>query len=230
MPAYVNSPFQNPVLVTKGVPCYLLGSFDFKIGNTRLYITDVAIATDVATVSVQMITGPVPVVGGLISIINTTTSSGAFNVNRAVITGVTINATTGAGTITFALSSGDVSTTADSGTVIVEPAEVPETLTAEASIACLIQAPEGDSQFTVPLAVTFAGGVLPTAVTATLQVAIRNIDSEYTNTTAAVVVVSTAYTHGPVVEATLERGYFYRVLISGLTAGSATGVIAKIGG
>jgi hypothetical protein len=230
MPVYPNNPFSPPQLVQKGVPAYLFGSLNMLRGNTNLFLTNVALTTNVATVSVTILNGPKPQVNDLISIGNSTSTSGLFNVNRAIITGVTINDTTGAGTITFALTHANVTSAADSGSVITEVAEAGDAIANSSSVACLIQAPEGDSQFTVPMAVTFPGGVLPTAVTATLQVAIRDLDAEYTNTTTVVTVAGTAYTAGPVVQATLQRGYFYRIQLTGLTAGSATGVIAKIGG
>lgn len=226
MPAYINSPFQVPKLLQKGVPVYLFGSFDYKIGNTYLALSNVVATGGTGTVTVQLINGPNPVVGGFISIVNSTTSSGLFNVNRAVITAVSINQATGAGTIAFALT-GTVASTADSGSVLVEPPEIGETLVAEASIPCLVQAPEGDSQFTLPIAVTFP--TMPTAVSVHLQVAIRNNNAEYTNVNSnpEVVVAASAFTSGPVAQVTLQRGYFYRFITSGLT-GSGT-IVAKIG-
>jgi len=68
---------------------------------------------------------------------------------------------------------------------------------------------------------------IPTAVTVTLQVAIRDIDSEYTSTTTVITVTGSGYTSGPLAEITLQRGYFYRFLVSGLTGGSK--IIGKIG-
>jgi hypothetical protein len=228
MPAYQNNPFQRPVLVTKGVPCYLFGTYDFKVGNTRAALTNSALTSNVATVTVQIIEGPLPVVGGLISIVNSTAGSAVLNVNRAVITGVNINTTTNAGTITFALTNANITSVADAGTVVVEPAEVAETLVAGASIPCVIQAPEGDSQFTVPFAVTFP--TIPTAATVTLQraISVATVISEWTNTAAVVTVAASAYTTGPVVLATLERGYAYRAFVSGITG---TGqIVCKVGG
>jgi hypothetical protein len=225
MPAYVASPFYPPQLLQKGVPAYLWGSYNTLIGNTYLAVTNVALTTNVATVSVQLINGPLPTVGEYISIINSTSTTGLFNVNRAVITGVTIDNGTGIGTITFALTHANVTSGADVGSVLVEPAEVAETLAAANSVAVCVQAPEGDSQFTVPVAVTFP--TIPTAATVTLQVAIRNQDSEYTNTTTVVTVAASAYTAGPVVQVTLQRGYFYRLAVTGIT-GSGT-IIGKIG-
>lgn len=229
MPAYIPSPFQNPILVMKGVAAYLWGKFSQLAGNTNAAVTNVALTSNVATVTIQIITGPMPVVGSLISIINSASTSGLFNVNRAIITAVTIDSTTNAGTVTFALThSPDVVTAADAGTVIIEPAEVGEAISGSAnSIACVFQAPEGDSQFTVPMAVTGAAGI--TAMTATLQVAIKNIDSEYTNTTTTVVKTgATTYTSGPVVQATLQRGYCYRIAITGVTGSGL--VVGKLGG
>lgn len=227
MPAYQNAPFQNPILVMKGVAAYLWGKFSQLVGNTNAAVTNVALTSNVATVTVQIITGPMPVVGSLISIINSASTSGLFNVNRAIITAVTIDSATNAGTVTFALTHADVVTAADAGTVIIEPAEVGESISGSAnSIACVIQAPEGDSQFTVPMAVTGAAGI--TAMTATLQVAIKNIDSEYTNTTTTVVKTgATTYTSGPVVQATLQRGYCYRIAITGVTGSGL--VVGKLG-
>lgn len=229
MPIY-NSPFTRPQLVQKGVAAYLLGSLNMLRGNTRGTVSQTAIATNVGSVTVQINQGPIPVIGDLITIWGTALQAGIFNVTRAFVTAVNITPATNAGTISYALTGTDQGATADPGMFLVEVGEQGETLAAGASAPALIQAPEGDSQFTVPFAVTFAGGVLPTAVTATLQVAIRDIASEYTNITPAITVAATAYTAGPVVQVTLQRGYLYRVNISGLTAGSATGVIAKIGG
>jgi hypothetical protein len=93
----------------------------------------------------------------------------------------------------------------------------------------MVQAPSGDSQFTLPFAVTFT--TLPTAATVTLQRALNgHNENEWTPTAAVVTVAAGAYTAGPVIEATLERGYVYRALVSGLTAGPGTGIVAKIGG
>ncbi len=225
MPPYKNSGFSNPQLLQKGVPAYVWGSFDFKVGDTNAALQSVAVAANVATVAALILNGPAPVVGGLISIINSTTQSGVFNVNRAVLTAVVMNQTTGVATMSFGLTTANVANS-DSGSVVVEPAEVGETLVAGNSVAVCVQAPEGDSQFTVPFAVTFP--TMPTAVTVTLQAAIHDIDSEYTsNANAKVVVAGSAYTAGPYFMATLERGYFYRLNVSGLT-GTGT-IVGKIG-
>lgn len=227
MTAYINSPFQQSQLLQKGVPAYLVGSFSQKVGNTNLALLTDAIATDVATITATFLNGPLPNIGDLISIINSANSTGAFNVSRAVIVSVSYNATTNVMTITFALTAANQSATADSGTVIVEPAEVGETVTTTyTSQAVLVQAPEGDSQFTLPLSVLAGAGI--TAMTATLQVAIKGQSNEWTNTTTVVTKTgATTYTAGPVVQATLQRGYLYRLAITAVTGSDK--VVAKIG-
>jgi hypothetical protein len=230
LPAYLNNPLQRPLLVQKGVCTYLWGSFSQQVGNTNAALQSVAVAANVATIAALILNGPAPVVGGLISIYNSTTASGAFNVDRAVITAVVMNTTTNVATISFGLTAANVANT-DSGTVTVEPAEVGEPIVNNTnSIACVIQAPEGDSQFTVPLAVTFPGG-LPTALTAQIQRALKDSSNEWTNTSGVVTVVAGAYSPagaGPVVEVTLERAYLYRVALTGLTGTGS--IVAKIGG
>lgn len=228
-PAY-NAPFTKPQLVMKGIAAYLFGSLNMLRSNTRGTVSLTAIATNVGTVTVQINEGPIPLVGDLITIWGTALQTGLFNVTRSFVTAVNITPGTNAGTISYALTGTNQAATADPGQFLIEVGEQGETLAAGASAPALIQAPEGDSQFTLPMAVSFSGGVLPTAVTVTLQVAIRDIASEYTSTTTVVTVAATAFTIGPVVQITLQRGYLYRVLVSGLTLGSATGVCVKIGG
>lgn len=226
MPAYVNSPFQVPLYVQPGVASYLFGSYNNHQGNTVMNVSQVALASNVATVTGQIISGEVPAVGSLISVRQTVTGSGEFNVNRATVTAVSIN-NNGFGTISYALTGGNVSATADFGTAIVEAPEIPETLVAGTSIACVFQAPYGDGQYSVPVSVTFP--TMPSAVSVSLQAALHNIDSEFTSMNPAVsTVVSGAYTIGPYSSAALQRGYFYRLIVSGIT-GTGT-ILAKIGG
>jgi hypothetical protein len=185
-----------------------------------------ALTSNVVTLTVQITSGEIPAIGSFISVSKTANGSGVMNVNRAVITGVVINATTGAGTITYALTNSNITSAADSGSAVAEVPEVGESMTvAGSSAACVIQAPEGDSQFTVSTSVTFSGA-LPTAVTVTLQRAIKNIDSEFTNVGNAAVISAGAYTTGPNAIFTLERGFVYRFNASGLT-GTGT-IIAKL--
>lgn len=105
--------------------------------NTRMSIQSVAIATNVATLAVTILEGPIPIVGNLVTVTGTQTSTSGggsnFNLTNASITGVTINITTGVGTITYALTSNNISTTTDSGLAVVPPAAVFQTLPSSAT-------------------------------------------------------------------------------------------------
>ena len=228
MPQYVNSAFQPPQLLQKGIPAYLFGAFSQQRGNTLLGLSTDAIATNVATVTAQLVNGPLPNIGDLVSIINAANSAGAFNVNRAPLTGVAYVVATNVMTLTFALTITNQGATADGGTVIVEPAEVPEALALNApSTACLVQSPEGDAQFTIPMSVKFP--TLPTSCTVDLQGAMRNNANEWTVVQAGVAVVAAGVqTVGPLAQISLQREYLYRFNVSTLT-GTGT-IIAKIGG
>lgn len=226
MPTFVNSPFQPATLLQKGVPAYFFGSFSQKVGDTRLGLATDAIATNVATITGQHIVGPMPNVGDLVSIYGSANSSGAFNVTRAVITAVSFVASTNVMTITFALTASNQSATADGGTVIVEPAETPETLVNNSfSRAVFVQAPEGDSQFSLPISVTFP--TVPTAAVVSLQAAIKAQSNEWTTLGQIAVVSGSAVTAGPFSTATLQRGYLYRLAVTGLS-GTGT-IVAKAG-
>ena len=105
--------------------------------------------------------------------------------------------------------------------------EIGETPAAVKSAACYIQPNVDGGEMTVTTSVTFS--TLPTAITLTLQKAVRDVDSEYTNITgAAAVVAASAYTTGPVAEFTLKGSGFFRFIGSGLTIGSGAGMVAKL--
>src|SRR6185312_8273967 len=151
MTAYVNNPFQPAKFVMPGVACYLWGSHNDYASNTQMRVTNVALTSNVATLTVQVFDGNVPVAGSLVSVQQTQTASGAFNVNRVALTSTTIDATTGAGTIVFPLTHANVGSAADTGLAVIEVPETPEALVAGASIAACVQIPDGDSQYTLPV-------------------------------------------------------------------------------
>src|SRR6185437_1165713 len=112
MPTY-NSPLTRPQLLQKGVPAYLFGGLNMLQGNAMGRVTQTALATNVGIVSVSIGEGPAPKVGDLITVWGTAEQTGLFNVNRALITAVSITGSTGAGTISFALTGTNQSATAD---------------------------------------------------------------------------------------------------------------------
>ena len=182
MPAYSNNPLQYKVTaLTPGQIGFSWGGFDDRVSPTRMYVTNVALTTNVATLSVQIVEGPVPAVGSLIYVQGSTSTSGLFNVSAVALTGVTINSTTGVGTVTFALTHANVTSAADVGQAIVQTPPTYETIGTAAA----------GKQFAIPRS-TFGSGVRnlswftaftgsPATVAMALQVADEDIDGEYTN-------------------------------------------------
>jgi hypothetical protein len=61
MPAYVDSPITPSTILIKGVNCYLWGSYNYKQGNTQMNVSQVALNSNVATLTVQIVAGEIPV-------------------------------------------------------------------------------------------------------------------------------------------------------------------------
>lgn len=118
MPAYSLNPLAAIPLALPGIPTFFWGSLSDRISPTKMTISQVALTSNVATLTVQVIEGNVPVAGQLVTVTGTQTSSGAFNVSQIAIASATINATSGAGTITYALTHANVTATADSGLAV----------------------------------------------------------------------------------------------------------------
>lgn len=181
MPAYNNSPFQPPVIALQpGKTEFSWGGFDALSSPTKMLVSNVALTSNVATLTVQMTAGPVPAVGSLIYVQGTQSTAGLFNVSGVALASVTINSTTGAGTLTFALTHANVTSAADAGQAIVQ---TPPTYEAIGSAAA-------GRQFAIPH-VAFVGGVRnlswftaftgsPATVTMNLQIADEDIDAQYT--------------------------------------------------
>src|ERR1700751_1566949 len=102
MPAF-NQVYPYGQVAVSGTPAYFYGSLDTHAQDTLMQVTNVALTSNVATLSVLVRPGNIPIVGNIISVKGTTNTSGLFNVTRAVLPGVTITAATGVGTVTFAL-------------------------------------------------------------------------------------------------------------------------------
>lgn len=99
-----------------------------------MLVTSVQRTTTTATIGVTVIEGPIPAIVTLapltISVQGTVTSSGAFNVNNAAVTAVSINAISGVGTISYTIATGTNTTTTDHGEAIVPQPVAFETFTA----------------------------------------------------------------------------------------------------
>ncbi len=216
MPPYDASPAPptSPLLLIPGVPGYAFGSKNANASTTLLQITKVAITGNVATVTVLVREGNIPTTAGLITITGTQTLASLFNVTNVAITGVTINATTGIGTITFALVHADVAQTVDAGQGYVPVPQIGEALVNGSSQAFALPNLTGhnDNGLTITWRTAFPSA--PAAVTMTLQAAEEDKDSEYQT------LDTSTSTSGDLRLITLTRFRFVRVTASGVSGGS----------
>src|SRR5271155_460131 len=143
MPNYNTSAFAPlPELAIPAKPAYFFGSLPVTTDDTYMRVSSVAVTSNVATVVGTIFRGNIPAVGNQISIQGTTSNSGVFNVNAAIITGVTGTASTGVYTITFALTNANIATTADSGMAIIPIAETTEVAANGTSVAIYVPSNE----------------------------------------------------------------------------------------
>ena len=239
MPTMNTSAFAPlPEVVLPGKPAYLYGSLATDTQDTLLQVTNVAATGGTATVSVYVRAGNIPVVGNLISIAGTQTSSGLFNVSSVPLTNVTINATTGVGTVQFALV-GTVGSVADSGQALVPIQEVPETLAANTSVPVYVpsQEPNDMGEKSITTAVTFP--TMPTAAVVKLYSAINlpinlpgSAGSEWTVVGTVATVAASAQTIGPLftedtsANTAALAGRFFCLQVSGITGSGS--LVAKL--
>lgn len=228
MPSYVTSPFkQPPEALSQHKVAYLFGSRNKYVGATKMYVTNVALTSNVATLTVKILDGNIPAVGSAISIESTTTASGAFNVTGVALTGVTITASTGVGTVTFALTHANVASTADAGYATVPVPEVGETVANGASIA--VSAPytipwqNEAGAYTVGCEVNFP--TLPTACVVALQASQTDVDGDFQTVVSNVTTVSASVETKGTLQYT-GKWNFFRYSISG-TSGSGS-IVAKL--
>jgi hypothetical protein len=190
---YSNSAFGPPFknirrLSTQIEPNYLFGARDYKKDQMLFSILDVAVTSDVATLTVQLESGggpsPVsglPVVGAKMGVRGTQTNSGVFNVDPTTLTGTTISAATGAGTLSYALTNANVATTADTGVVVVQSEIVPDLVSsgsASAPYSLVFTPDESDNSRCLGCQAIWSG-TMPSAATVVLQGANIDDDAQY---------------------------------------------------
>jgi len=209
-------------LLQPGVPGYAFGSKDLTFPTTVLQITNVALTSNVATVNVTVRRGKVPAAGSSISITGTAAASGTFNVSSVTISTVSINSTTGIGTITFPLTHADVVSVADAGQGYVPIPEVPETLAAQKSQAFAIQDAIGRGY---GLTWAYSCPSAPAAISIQLEGAVNNSDSEFTLIGSAAT-TTTGYNEQVAQVPNLVN--FVRVKVNSTSGGTLPTIIAKL--
>lgn len=230
-PAYNASPFAAPpAKLIPGIPSYLFGSWASDVAPTKMQVSNVALTSNVATLTVTVNEGNIPAVGSLITVQGTATASGAFNVTNVALTAVTINATSGQGTVTFALTHANVASTPDGGIALVPQPEVGDTLASGTNNSVPVGLPysviwdAGSGPQQVSCEVNFP--TIPTGVVVTLQAADTNTPATQWQTVIAnVVTVAT----GTATYGTTQysgKWNFYRYSYSGLSGSGS--IVAKL--
>ena len=189
MPPYMTQPpqLQPRRGITAGLPFYCAGSFAFGQSPMRAYVTAVAVAANVVTLSVKMVEGNIPAVGNLITVTGTVVGGAPVNVTRVALTAVSITAATGVGTLTYAATTGNIATTPDGGQAIVDVPEVPEALAVQKWLqACL------DPTMGYGVTWSYTCPTNPGTISIQLEGAINDNDAEYAIIGAAQTVVGGA--------------------------------------
>jgi hypothetical protein len=208
-----------------GFPAYSLGSYDDRLPAARFLVTSVAITSNVATLGVTLVEGFAPIVGSLISVAGTQTktSGGApnFNVTNAALTAVSLDPVTGAGTVSFALSSSNIATKADAGEAVVPIPEVAEPMSeGQSGLQFAMASVSGLPSNSRDVSWEVDTPSEPDSFTAELQGAIQDVDAEYTTLdTMSASAIQTVLG---------VRMNFLRIVISALDGGSSPTVIGKI--
>ena len=242
MPSYSKSAGHKVINLVQGFPTYLFGGWGpsspsgggLIVAPTRFLITQVQLTTNVATITGTIIEGNIPTIPAasqpqsLISISQTQSNAGLFNVNGIAISAFSINSATGQGTISFPLTNANIGATADAGIAIIAQPEFGDVCANGSSIPCTmpVQDPKTDSARTVSVVCSFPS--LPTTATVVLQGAILDIDSEYAGLGNVATVSGGAVTAGPVAQFQLNQMRFYRLNVSSVTGGTNPTIVGKI--
>ena len=176
-------------------------------------------ATNNATIGVQILEGPIPVAGNLITVVGTTQAAGAYNVTNVAISNVVIDATTGIGTITFPLTTAQLAVTADVGAAMVPATAVAEALTNVASQSFAIPQPPGDNSNGKTITWQTIYPNQPATVTMALQAALEDVDSKYQTLDTSTNVL------GEMRFITLTDFNFVRVKASGVTGTTPKAIV-----
>jgi hypothetical protein len=227
MPAYTSVPGAAIGLLTAGVPAYCFGSFNDRVSPTRMSVSNVALTSNVATLTVLVLEGNIPAVGSLITVRGVPTVSGAFNVTQIALSGVTIDATSGAGTVTYALTHADVVSVAASGGAVVQTPEVGEALANGSSVAWSAPFQASQIQDGHSLLAVCSFPSLPTTATISLEEAIVNQDAEFSGDTTIATVSGGAVTLSQTT-VTLSIGRFYRMKATSVTGGTLPTIVGKL--
>lgn len=181
MTAWNNDPNNAVPQLIPGVPVYLAGHASKGGPTTRFKITRTSLTTNVATLTGTIVEGNIPAVGDLIYVAGLTRDTGGLNTSIGIaITGVSINATTGVGTITYPLTAANLVDAAEAGDAYITAADVPETLVpSQAYQAVAIQRDVANIGAGRSATIYVDYPSAPDSIKWALQGAMENNDAEY---------------------------------------------------
>lgn len=168
-------------------PQYLFGNLNPDSQRFLFTVTNVALTTNVATLTIAIKSGGgpnnnfVPVVGSKMGVRATTSTSGAFNVDPATVTAITYNAALGTGTVSYALTHANIASAADVGELTIWPSEVPDLVSqgSKSAPVALVFTPDSNANERAVFAEAVWTGTIPTTATVKLQVSNVNDDSRF---------------------------------------------------
>lgn len=222
MTAYDNTPNSKVEMLIPGRPSYAYGSR--APGPTcRMIIDHDSVTTNVVTLAVTIVEGNIPLVGDLIYVYATANSAGALNETTGIaISGVNITASTGKGTITYPLTTGNQANTPDVGYALSTPQELSEALVVGKSRALAIQNTIGRG-YGITWAYTLPSA--PSTIAIQLEGAINDNDAEYTIIGSS---QTTTTGYNTIIATVPELVNFVRLHVTGTTGGSSPTIIGKI--
>jgi hypothetical protein len=219
MPAYVAPPLGKAIALLPGIVGYSFGGFNDRTPPARLSIQSVSVTSNVVTLNCTLLEGLIPLVGQLITVRGLQTAA-AMNVTNVAIASISLNLTTGIGTITYAATTPNVAaSTPDSGLAIVPLSETTDTMANGSGQQFAMQAASGlaSNSRDIGWSIESFGGA---TFTANLQVSDTDADADYTT-------VATMTSAG---QATVTgiRANFVRINLSGVSGGTSPTAIGKI--
>ena len=232
MSAYITSPFKpSPVLLVPGSPTYLWGSWNDKTGPTQgVVLQSLGIAT-VGEIVVKILSGNIPVVGALITVVGVSASAN-FNVTNVAITAVDKyphgnNPDNGMYAIAYTITSTSSPMQSDAGQFIIPQPEVAEALVASAK-SSPASMPYGNATYNqnqgLTAVVSFPS--IPTSIIVYLQQAVQDMDSEYADVATVVTVAGGVVTVGGQITVDPTLGRFFRFRNSDVVGTGS--IIAKL--
>lgn len=179
MPAWSGSPKATIYGLVPGQPGYSAGTHPSS-APWKAYVTAMSVASNVVTLTIITTEGNIPTIGDLVTV--TGLPIAAANVTNIALASVTITASTGAGTVTYAATTANLAKFACGGRAIAPPADVPEAATANTSYSALALPSSVPLRTSGRVATAYV--THPSAFNSTsynFQVAINNVDAEFVN-------------------------------------------------